>query len=75
MRSFSRSTALRLEEIEQLLEMPSNAQVVLIRRSTIQGFCLVAMRRRIEIDRQLDLVAAIVATPEMTDFVFAHVRR
>ena len=73
MRSFSRSTSLRVEEIEQLWR-PMRKEC--LRRPMVQSSsCFVSRGVDPQIDCQLDLVTAIVARPEMTDFVVADVRR
>ena len=60
----------------RLFDAVSNAQRMLMRRPTIQGSsCLVSRGVGAQIDHHLDLVTAIVARPEMTDFVVADVRR
>jgi hypothetical protein len=49
---------------------------MLMRRPTIQGSSpLVSRGVGAQIDHHLDLVTAIVARPEMMDFVVADVRR
>jgi hypothetical protein len=48
---------------------------VLMQRLSIQSCALSRRAVETQIDGHLDLVAAIVARPDMTDFVVAHVCR
>jgi hypothetical protein len=77
MHSFSRSTSLRVEEIEQLIKKcrPMRKAARLYHDRRLKP--LVWSRRGVDpqIDSQLDLVTAIVAGPEVTDFMVADVRR
>ena len=60
----------------RLFDAVSNAQRMLMRRPMVQSSsCFVSRGVDPQIDCQLDLVTAIVARPEMTDFVVADVRR
>jgi hypothetical protein len=62
--------------LNSFLEMPFNAQRMLMRRPTVQSSShFVSHGVGPQIDRHLDLVTAILARPEMTDLVVADVRR